>query len=109
LKLKRSDLTDREIDIEVRNKIAMPDDLVPPGHMTGGAVDVVLGDDNGNFIPTRIIGTDFINDPNHQYTFCKNLPKEMYRNRMILYKVMIKAGFSNFFREYWHYSYGDGY
>jgi D-alanyl-D-alanine dipeptidase len=28
---------------------------------------------------------------------------------MILYKVMIKAGFSNFFREYWHYSYGDGY
>jgi D-alanyl-D-alanine dipeptidase len=27
---------------------------------------------------------------------------------MILYNAMIKVGFSNISREYWHYSYGDG-
>jgi D-alanyl-D-alanine dipeptidase len=28
---------------------------------------------------------------------------------MILYKALTRVGFSNFFKEYWHYSYGDGY
>jgi len=68
--------------------------------MTGGAIDVVLGDDNGDFIPTRIMGTDFINSAEHQYTFCKDLPKEMFNNRMILYRAMTKVGFSNISREY---------
>ncbi len=108
IKQNQPKLSDKEVDILVRSKIAMPDDSVPPGHMTGGAVDVVLGDDKGDFIPTRIFGTDFINSSDHQYTFCKNLPKEMYNNRMILYNAMIKVGFSNISREYWHYSYGDG-
>ena len=108
LKQINPNLSDKEIDIEVRSRIAIPDDSVPPGHMTGGAVDVVLGDDNCDFIPTRIFGTDFINSANHQYTFCKDLPTEMHNNRMILYNAMIKVGFSNISREYWHYSYGDG-
>lgn len=108
IKLMKSNLSDKEVDIEVRSRIAMPDDSVPPGHMTGGAIDVVLGDDSDNFIPTRITGTDFINSAEHQYTFCKDLPKEMYDNRMILYNAMTKVGFSNISREYWHYSYGDG-
>lgn len=86
----------------------MPDDILPPGHMTGGAVDVVLGDDNGEFISTRVAGTNFINQPGHQYTFNQGIPSDMYKNRMILYRAMKKVGFNNFFREYWHYSYGDG-
>gem|GEM_PF-6594453 len=35
------------------------------------------------------------------------MSKEIYNNKMLLYKLMTKFGFSNFFQEYWHYSYGD--
>lgn len=87
----------------------MPDDVVPPGHMTGGAIDLEIAYDNGEFIPLRHPNTDIINDPKHIYTFNKNLSKEIYNNRMLLYKSMTRFGFSNFFKEYWHYSYGDAY
>lgn len=78
----------------------MPDDAVPPGHMTGGAIDLEIAYDNGEFIPLRHPNTDIINDPKHIYTFNKNLSKEIYNNRMLLYKSMARFGFSNFFKEY---------
>ncbi len=101
--------SDKEIDIFIRGKLAMPDDNVPPGHMTGAAVDVELCDDSGQYLLLRDAGTNMISSPKHQHTFCPNLPKEMHKNRMLLYRTMTKVGFSNFFREYWHYSYGDAY
>ncbi len=108
LKEKNPELSDKELDLAIRSKLAMPDNKMAPGHMTGGAVDVILCDDDGQHILMRIEGTDVINDPKHQYTFNKNLSKEMYDNRMILYRTMTKVGFANFFGEHWHYSYGDG-
>jgi zinc D-Ala-D-Ala dipeptidase len=105
----KPNLTDKEIDVFIRNKLAMPDDPVPPGHMTGGAVDVVLCDDNGKYINTRDSNSSFLNNPEHQYTFAKKLSPDIKKNRMILYKTLTRVGFSNFFKEYWHYSYGDGY
>lgn len=109
IKEEKPNLTEKEIDLFIRNKLAMPDDSVPPGHMTGGAVDVVLCDDNGKHINTRNSNYNFLNNPKHQYTFAKDLAPDIKRNRMILYKALTRVGFSNFFKEYWHYSYGDGY
>ncbi len=96
----KPNLTDKEIDLFIRNKLAMPDDPVPPGHMTGGAVDVVLCDDNGKYINTRDPSSSFLNSPEHQHTFAKKLPPDIKKNRMILYKTLTRVGFSNFFKEY---------
>jgi len=91
---------DKEADLWVRNMLAMPDDLVPPGHMTGGAVDVILGDDHGDFIPTQIKGTNIVDLQKQNYTFFKDLPQDILNNRKILYNAMTKVGFNNFFKEY---------
>ncbi len=101
-------LTDKEIDLWLRNLLAMPDDPVPPGHMTGGAVDVVLVDKQGEKIPMEI-DYQIIPKEEQKFTFCPGLPEEIKKNRQILYDALINAGFHNYFREYWHYSYGDPY
>jgi len=108
LKWDNIDISDEEVDLKIRNFLAMPDDPVPPGHMTGGAVDVVLMDDWGVRIPMEVIETK-IPKSEQMFTFCEKLPAHILKNRKILYDAMTKAGFNNYFREYWHYSYGDPY
>jgi D-alanyl-D-alanine dipeptidase len=101
-------LSDKEADILVRNILAMPDDPVPPGHMTGAAIDVVLADDQGNLLPMK---EDYNKIPREVQSFTNftDLPEELLKNRKILYRAMTDAGFHNYFREFWHYSYGEAY
>lgn len=108
LKQRENFLSKEEIDIKIRNILAMPDDPAPPGHMTGGAVDVVLADSNKKRIPLKI---DYKKLPREKqmFTFCQELPTRIKKKRMILYEAMIAVGFNNYLREYWHYSYGDAY
>lgn len=40
-------------------------------------------------------------------TYCKKLPSYLQKNRQILIEVMTKAGFVNYQREFWHWTYGD--
>lgn len=107
-KKEEPELSDNEIDLKLRNLLAMPDDLVPPGHMTGGALDVVLADEQGELMPME---TDCREIPKEKqrFTFCPGLPKKIIERRKILYDALTKIGFQNYFREYWHYSYGDPY
>lgn len=107
-KKEHPEMSDKDADLWLRNLLAMPDDPVPPGHMTGGAVDVVLASDGGEKIPLE---TEYsiISKEEQKFTFCPNLPEDVVKNRKILYDALIKVGFHNYFREYWHYSYGDPY
>lgn len=98
----------KEVDLKVRNILAVPDDPIPPGHMTGAAVDVLLADKNGNLLPMKIDKNKVPNEI-QSFTFYPNLPKEQKKNRKILYETMSSVGFNNYFREFWHYSYGDAY
>lgn len=107
-KKENPELSDKEIDLWLRNLLAMSDDPVPPGHMTGGAVDVILADDQGKPIPMKI-DYKIIPKENQKFTFCPGLPEEIIEKRKILYDTLTKVGFHNYFREYWHYSYGDPY
>lgn len=102
------ELSDKEIDLWLRNLLAMPDDSVPPGHMTGGAVDVILANNQGEPIPLEI-DYNIIPKENQKFTFCPGLPEEIAERRKILYDALTQFGFHNYFREYWHYSYGDPY
>jgi D-alanyl-D-alanine dipeptidase len=108
LRERRPELSDHERDISVRNILAMPDDAVPPGHMTGGALDVNLGDADGKRLDLEVPESKMSRKLQAQ-TFCAGLPPEIVTRRAILYDALTRAGFHNYFREYWHYSFGDAY
>jgi D-alanyl-D-alanine dipeptidase len=88
----------------ITNKyFAPPDAKAPPGHTTGGAVDVAL------------LGPDFqvldVIAPTKgweaAYTWSDLIGPEAKRNRMLLIEALLAAGFSNCRDEWWHWSYGD--
>ena len=86
------------------NKYYAPyDQPAPPGHCTGGAVDVNLLDKEGNDLdliaPTQ--GWEAA------YTWSNLISPEAKQSRMTMVNAMLEAGFSNCRDEYWHYSWGD--
>ena len=83
--------------------VAPTDQKAPPGHCTGGALDVWLLDANGEPIDVTSPYGRFRAAP----TYSLGLTPEARRNRMILVDTMLGAGFSNCRDEWWHYSYGD--
>jgi D-alanyl-D-alanine dipeptidase len=86
------------------NKFFAPyDQPAPPGHCTGGAVDVGLIDAEG-------VGLDLTSPTKGwegAYTWSEKLSPEAKANRMIMVEAMLGAGFSNCRDEFWHYSWGD--
>jgi len=79
------------------------DQKAPPGHCTGGAVDVWLLLPGGR--PADMAS------PFAQWeapaTFAQGLTPVARANRLLLYETMLSVGFSNCEDEFWHYSYGD--
>ena len=108
LKKENPELPDKEYDLRIRNLLALPDDPVPPGHMTGGAVDVVLGNADGERVDVEV-PPDQIPRKLQAPTFCQGIPPELVKRRQILYEAMTKQDFNNYLMEYWHFSYGDAY
>ncbi|HSV72658.1 MAG TPA: M15 family metallopeptidase, partial [Chthonomonadales bacterium] len=79
------------------------DEKAPPGHCTGGAVDVQLLGAGGE--PLDMVS------PLDQWaaasTWTDRIGSKARANRMRMVVAMLGAGFSNCREEYWHYSYGD--
>ena len=73
------------------------------GHMTGGAVDVKIIKNNRKIPMT----TKKLSYQEAAKTYSKKLPDYLKKNRQILIEAMTKAGFSNYEKEFWHWSYGD--
>jgi D-alanyl-D-alanine dipeptidase len=88
----------------ITNKyFAPPDAKAPPGHTTGGAVDVGL------------VGPDFRSRDMiapttgwaAAYTWSDLIGPEALANRTLIIDALLAAGFSNCRDEWWHWSYGD--
>jgi D-alanyl-D-alanine dipeptidase len=79
------------------------DQPAPPGHCTGGAVDVQLLGPDGE--PLDV--TSPTQGWEAAYTWSDKISPEAKRNRMIMVNAMLEAGFSNCREEFWHYSWGD--
>ncbi|MCW5942865.1 MAG: hypothetical protein KIS66_11565 [Fimbriimonadaceae bacterium] len=83
--------------------IAPTDQKAPPGHCTGGAVDVHLCDPAGEVVD--------VSAPYERFeaaaTYAIGLTEEARRRRFLLVEAMLAAGFSNCRDEWWHYSFGD--
>ncbi|MDQ2732746.1 MAG: dipeptidase [Armatimonadota bacterium] len=81
-----------------------PDQKAPPGHCTGGAVDVTLVKPDGTeFDMNSTVREGVDSNP----TYSRWLTEEANSNRQILIGAMTAAGFSNCADEWWHWSYGD--
>lgn len=96
-----------QIRREVNKFLAPPDAKHPPGHTTGGAIDLSIVDPSGkelDMVSTIDGGSD---DMKMFRTYAKNITPFAAKNRQMLIDIMIKAGFSNYPGEWWHWSYGD--
>lgn len=87
----------------VNRWVAPPNRKAPPGHCTGGALDVILVDAGNEPIDVMSPFSRLHGGP----TYIFGLTEEAHRNRMMLVDVMLSVGFSNCRDEWWHYSYGD--
>ena len=72
------------------------------GHRTGGAVDVRLLH-RGAPAPC---GSEYLAFGQGTASFSR-VPPEEARNRALLLRAMLGAGFANYPAEWWHFSYGD--
>ncbi len=83
--------------------VAPTDQVAPPGHCTGAAVDVWLINADREALDVTSPYDRFQSSP----TYTLGLTEEASKNRSILVDTMLSVGFSNCRDEWWHYSYGD--
>lgn len=99
------------------NELDMPDNikikyLAHPSsislHNYGAAIDLGIVTNNGDLLD---MGTPFdsfneLSEPCKEWKFLKDstLSKEAYNNRLLLRKVMSKAGFTGISSEWWHFN-----
>ena len=87
------------------DKFVAPVEIMPP-HTTGGAIDCAILDSHGKQLN---MGTAIDAFTKRAYTNSRAISKEARKNRLLLIKIMKKAGFVNYPPEWWHWSYGDRY
>jgi D-alanyl-D-alanine dipeptidase len=84
---------------------APPNTKVPPPHTTGGAVDLWLGDEEGNILDH--IRPYETGDRRAYPTITIRLGAEALKHRRILAQALLPTGITNYPSEFWHWSYGD--
>jgi len=77
----------------------------PPPHLTGGAVDLTIGDGDGRPLD---LGTDFdAFVPEAGARALEELPGRARDLRRLLFWVMAEQGFTAYLEEWWHFDLGD--
>lgn len=109
-KMQHPELTEEEIFQITLKYVAYPsiEPTRTSPHITGGAIDLTLGDANGNELD---LGTKFdeMNEKSATRYF-EDHPEEnvtALQNRRILYNSLIHVGFTNYADEWWHYDFGN--
>lgn len=78
---------------------------VPPPHSTGGAVDIMLADENGKELD--MVSPFAVRDRRIYPTNATGLSEAAAKHRRILYEAVSQSALTNYPSEYWHWSYGD--
>ncbi len=77
----------------------------PPPHLTGGAVDLTLGDANGEPLDLGT-GFDVFTDEAGALAF-EDIPGDVRDRRRLLFWAMHTQGFTSYHEEWWHFDYGN--
>ena len=78
---------------------------VPPPHTTGGAVDLMLADRDGNALDHTSPFDPY--DPHSASFLASGLSDAARKHRDILAEALLSTGITNYPSEFWHWSYGD--
>lgn len=80
--------------------------VAPPGkgsnHNRGAAVDLTLADADGNLLD---MGNPFDDFSELSQYDNDSIPRNAKKNRKLLRKIMVKAGFTPYKNEWWHFDY----
>lgn len=110
-------LSEDELGKLIQKYVSLPslDKTCPPPHSTGGAVDLSIGEQDGNYLDMGTTYDDFSNRASTRY-FEEKIEKgenlssnEMVviNNRRLLFNILTEVGFTNYPDEWWHYDYGN--
>ncbi|HEW64473.1 M15 family metallopeptidase [Fervidicoccus fontis] len=110
-------ISEEEAIKETLKFVALPskDPNKPSPHNTGGAIDLTIADENGLFLnmgtdyddTTEKARTTYFEEKVRRGEKLSEEEEEALKNRRLLYNIMIDAGFTNYFDEWWHYDYGN--
>jgi len=110
--LRRQYNEEEKVQTELAKFVAVPSNNIdrPSPHLTGGAIDLTLGSQNG----WLNMGTEFDEfTEKAKANYYENLTtltveeQEIRENRRLLKKVMTQAGFTAYEEEWWHFDYGN--
>lgn len=111
LKEEQPGLSPEELIAATQRYVSLPSDDPdrPSPHYTGASIDLSILDPDGRELD---MGTKFDSfDEASKTAFFQGSvggdPREFHRNRLLLYGVMSKAGFTNYPEEWWHFDYGN--
>lgn len=106
----RGGLSGEELERETQKFVALPSDnpLHPSPHLTGGAIDLTLGDSQGNPLP---MGGEFdeLGERSRALFYEQHGPAVFRERRRLLREVMFSAGWSIYPEEWWHFNWGNQY
>ncbi len=110
LKRKNPELDENQLLRETLKFVALPS--IEPSrtspHITGGAIDLTLGDANGYELDLGTVFDEISDKSATRYFECHMKENEMaLKHRRILYNCMISVGFNNYEEEWWHYDFGN--
>ena len=103
-------LSEQQVKQETLKYVAFPslNRGHPAPHLTGGAIDLTIGDVKGNALH---LGTAFdeMNEKSATRYYEENAEENMEARdlRRMLYNSMTAAGFMNYSEEWWHYDFGN--
>lgn len=110
-------LTEEELVNIVQKYVSLPylDETCPPPHCTGGAVDLSIVVNSGNYVDMGTSYDDFSNKACTRYfeekmekgEFLSDDEMAILNNRRLLFHTLTEVGFTNYSEEWWHYDYGN--
>ncbi len=103
-KLENPGVSEHEAITYARVFVSDPAVKLPP-HCCGAAVDVdVLDVKSGKLLD---FGCPVNTDSSIAFLHSSKITSSQKANRIMLLKVMLRAGFASYYAEWWHFSYGD--
>lgn len=114
---KHPDRSKESLDRMASRYLALPsgDSKTPPPHSTGGAVDLTIASAEGVFMDmgglfdetTERSRTDYYERRLSAGETLSDRDMERAKNRRLLHHLMVRAGFTNYSEEWWHYDFGN--